>query len=251
MKIRVTNQRSRKLKASARRASRRNEIEDYEYDEEPNMKLSRAFVIVLLLHVVAVGGIFAFTAIKPSESEQVALDLGPSVEPTATPSELTRTSSEIRRPSQQESGVHLVQAGENLTGIAALYGMRAADFRDANELPEEAVLQPGQRLRVPSQASGGAAPMDSAAIRDLQRTPGSEVVEALARESRPSSEESATASSSGSGLQAGGTYKVQSGDNPYSIARKHGVSYQDLLNINNIDDPRRLQIGQELIIPAN
>ena len=37
-----------------------------EYDEmsEPNMKLSRALLIVLVLHVVAVAGIIAFNTIK-------------------------------------------------------------------------------------------------------------------------------------------------------------------------------------------
>ena len=37
---------------------------DYEEMSEPNMKLSRALLIVLVLHVVAVAGIIAFNAIK-------------------------------------------------------------------------------------------------------------------------------------------------------------------------------------------
>src|SRR3979490_1697038 len=37
---------------------------DYGDPSEPNMKLSRALLIVLLLHVVAVAGIIAFNAIK-------------------------------------------------------------------------------------------------------------------------------------------------------------------------------------------
>src|SRR3954447_2071284 len=37
---------------------------DYEEMSEPNMKLSRALLIVLVLHVVAVAGIVAFNTIK-------------------------------------------------------------------------------------------------------------------------------------------------------------------------------------------
>ena len=41
---------------------------DYEQMSEPNMKLSRALLIVLVLHVVAVAGIIAFNTIKTRES---------------------------------------------------------------------------------------------------------------------------------------------------------------------------------------
>ena len=35
----------------------------------PNIKLSRAFIVVLILHVVAVGGILAFELFKPDEAK--------------------------------------------------------------------------------------------------------------------------------------------------------------------------------------
>src|SRR5690242_17922478 len=53
------------LAATARRASAAGM--DFEGIPEPNMKLSRALLIVLLLHVVAVSGIIAFNAIKTRE----------------------------------------------------------------------------------------------------------------------------------------------------------------------------------------
>ena len=36
------------------------------------------------------------------------------------------------------------------------------------------------------------------------------------------------------------------GDNPYSIAKKLQVSYNELIAINEIKDPTRVQIGQKL-----
>src|SRR5205823_7415264 len=45
-------------------------------------------------------------------------------------------------------------------------------------------------------------------------------------------------------------YVVAKGDNPVTIAKKLKVSYDELLAINHIDDPRKLQVGQKLLIPA-
>src|SRR5215471_9728772 len=53
--------------ATGRRASAASGGMDFEGIPEPNMKLSRALLIVLLLHVVAVSGIIAFNAIKTRE----------------------------------------------------------------------------------------------------------------------------------------------------------------------------------------
>ncbi|MEN8661890.1 MAG: LysM peptidoglycan-binding domain-containing protein [Lentimonas sp.] len=48
-----------------------------------------------------------------------------------------------------------------------------------------------------------------------------------------------------------GVYKIQSGDNFAKIASNKGLSLQALLDANPGVDPRRLQIGQEIKIPAN
>jgi LysM repeat protein len=42
---------------------------------------------------------------------------------------------------------------------------------------------------------------------------------------------------------------VAKGDNPVTIAKKLKVPYDDLLALNHIDDPHKLQIGQKLLIP--
>src|ERR1043166_8205923 len=61
--------RQKKLRAAtARRASAASAGMDFGGIPEPNMKLSRALLIVLLLHVVAVSGIIAFNAIKTREN---------------------------------------------------------------------------------------------------------------------------------------------------------------------------------------
>jgi len=63
--------RHRKLWAATARRSSASAGMDFEEMPEPNMKLSRALLIVLLLHVVAVSGIIAFNAIKTRENSFV------------------------------------------------------------------------------------------------------------------------------------------------------------------------------------
>ena len=48
---------------------------------------------------------------------------------------------------------------------------------------------------------------------------------------------------------ASGVYIVQPGDTLYDIARDHGVSLQELAEINNITDPTTIMVGQQLLIP--
>jgi LysM repeat protein len=45
-------------------------------------------------------------------------------------------------------------------------------------------------------------------------------------------------------------YVVKAGDNPASIAQQFRVKTEDLMALNNIEDPSKLQIGQSLKIPA-
>ncbi|MDF1860430.1 MAG: LysM peptidoglycan-binding domain-containing protein [Verrucomicrobiales bacterium] len=45
------------------------------------------------------------------------------------------------------------------------------------------------------------------------------------------------------------TYVVQSGDNPWLIAKKHGIELSALLKANDIKDPKNLKIGDRLTLP--
>ena len=49
--------------------------------------------------------------------------------------------------------------------------------------------------------------------------------------------------------ECGETYTVEAGDSPFSIAEKCGVDVNDLQELNDIDDPRSLRVGQELKLP--
>ena len=55
--------------------------------------------------------------------------------------------------------------------------------------------------------------------------------------------------SSSSGNSGGTRYTIQSGDTLFSVARKFGVSVQEIASLNGIADPSQIRVGQVLKIP--
>ena len=154
--------RRKKLRATAVRRPLRIGATTVDYGDlaEPSMKLSRALLIVLLLHVVAVAGIIAFNAIK---TRQAPLSSSPAPSTVGVPSVETKPQMMALSPAAAQKTTAKMQ-------------MKVSDSRK--------------------------------------------------------------------------TYIVAKGDNLVTIAKKFKVSYDDLVALNHIDDPRKLRIGQKLLIPA-
>jgi LysM repeat protein len=195
--------RHRKLcAATARRSSAGSAGMDFEEMPEPNMKLSRALLIVLLLHVVAVSGIIAFNAIKTRESSFV-----PAASKDAEP-----------KPSAT---------------VAAAIHTDGAKPQTAAAQKENAPREDQKPSHSPSKLSSKDDHANAPSIAN-----------------RPS--RTATASqeaTAGKPVSSGKTYVVKKGDKPVTIAKKLKVPYDDLMALNHIEDPRKLRIGQKLLIP--
>jgi LysM repeat protein len=175
----------KKLRATTSRRSLAAADEmDFEEMSEPNMKLSRALLIVLVLHVVAVAGIIAFNAIK---SRQGAF---PPPVTTAAPAKVQPT-----------------------------------ETAEAAPLKAEPVATPTVNLTTAQKAA--------AVVPKAGSEPS--VI--------PRAQPVATTAN-------GNVYTVAKGDNPVKIAKKLKVSETELLSLNGIDDPRKLQIGQKLLVPT-
>ena len=177
--------------ATARRSSAASAGMDFEEIPEPNMKLSRALLIVLLLHVVAVSGIIAFNAIKTRESSFV---------PASWANTEPKPSATVSAPMQPD-GVKLQTAAAQ---------------------KENAPREDPKPSHSPSKLSSKD---DHANVPSVAKAPAAKPV------------------------SSGKTYIVKKGDNPVTIAKKLKVSYDDLIALNRIEDPRKLRIGQKLLIP--
>jgi LysM repeat protein len=221
----------KKLQASTRAAAR--PIESY--DDEPQTKLSSAFIVVLILHVVAVGGIYAFNSIKAhrrSKEPIVAVPATPAVKslPAATvpefeaplPSEPVAKSAPVQPTLFSGGKIHRVKSGENMTKIAAQYSVSVTDLAEANGIKASAMLRAEQTLNIP--------PANRPQVKKPE--PAAPKVAATEQKSSPKS------------------YVVMRGDNPVAIARKLNVNYDELMKLNKISDPKKLKPGQPLKIPA-
>jgi len=210
-------------------------------DEEPQTKLTSAFVVVLILHVVAVGGIYAFNQIKasrrtletgsPSASQQVGPKTtvsqdsieNPANQPLAT--NLAAASPATSAPASTLSGparqrVHNVKSGETLTSIARQYNTTVADLKAFNSLPNDGI-KPGQILNIP--APGIKPVAETTAPKKSDATP----------ESKPATR----------------NHIVKSGDRVIFIAKKYNVQPEEIIAFNKNLDPTKLVPGQILKIP--
>jgi LysM repeat protein len=176
--------RRKKLRAAtARRSSPASGGMDYGDMAEPNMKLSRALLIVLLLHVVAVSGIIAFNAIKTRQGSSPPAALG-----------------------NRENDLTTTSGGSAINDDALN--------------PKPAVV-PRNEAKTSHSVSKTITKEERAKPIQDEKTP----------------------------VSSGKIYTVVKGDNPVTIAKKLNVPYSDLMEINHIQDPRKLQIGQKLMVP--
>ncbi len=125
---------------------------------------------------------------------------------------------------------YTVRKGESLPTIARRLRVSRADLAEANYLNTTARVQPGQRLVVPR------AP-NAALLAGRANTPAATRVAAAEPDAREARESEVTRT----------VYRVRKGDTLYSIARRHGVSVENLRAWNRLKGSA-LSIGDRLQI---
>ena len=257
--------------------------EDYGGEEEPNMKLSHAFMVVLVLHVIAVIGVFAFNSIKAGQTA-AAKNTTPAPVPAAesTIAKESASSSAPAAPASTLDGwkgkTHTVASNETLSRIATTYKTTIEAIEKENGITSYSVIRVGQVLKIPGTATTAAKvePAKETAAKQAfiatktETTKTTEDVIPLTTANKPAPvkaapvepavvtsapapapvAKTAPAPAPAAPATGDGIYVVAKGDNPYSIAKKLHVSYNELMAANEIKDPTKIQIGQKLKIPA-
>jgi LysM repeat protein len=322
------------LHAKAAASAETYDKDDYD-DEEPSMKFSHALIVVLALHVIAVGGIFAFNSIKAGQNSSTKASTKGENAPLATQATAQSKPSPAQGVIEKRAGkTHTVQAGDTLSRIAALYKIGVEALEKENGITTYSMIKVGQILKIPAPESLAvkpelakpatdpvttaakhaflaaktdiakpaalitktdvakppspaaktdvakppspaaktdvAKPASPAAKTDVAKPPSlvaksdvakSPAVAAKTDASKPppvavttpkpaNAQPSPKKAETPSPTTDSDVYVVAKGDNPYNIAKKLHVSYNELLAINEIKDPTRVQIGQKLKIPA-
>ncbi len=116
---------------------------------------------------------------------------------------------------------YTVKGGDNLSKIASKYNTTVRAIKAANNKTSD-MIRVGEKLIIPVSGASNASTTTT-----LKAAP-------VAGTKSPSS------------VSADNTHTVKSGEYPATIARQYGMTTTELLAINGITDPRKIQIGQKL-----
>jgi len=212
------------------------------YLDTPDVRLTRIFSIVLILHAIAIGGMMAFKMVDKASAEtgitissaretfeeavqeQRALAASVPNGAQARPEDVARVAPPAPlRQDPKGDRQYKVQAGDTLPEIAKALNVSHEALRKANSIISDNELYPGRWLNLPQKKDVAVAtPVEAPAQPQVTRP---------AAPARPT------------------FYTVRSGDTAWAISRELGVSFNELMQLNGIDSPETLQIGQVLRVP--
>ncbi len=231
-----------RARAHTKLAANVTEEQDW-YLDTPDVRLTRIFSVVLILHAIAIGGVMAFKMVDKAsattgitissaretfekavqEQKELAANVPQAAKGSAGEDVArTRPPSPLLRDRESDSQ-YKVQAGDTLPEIAKALKVSPEALRQANSIISDNELYPGRWLDLPQKSSPVAVP-------------------ALARAQVVDSSESAASNRPTS-------YEVKQGDTAWAISRELNVSFNELMQLNGIARPEALQIGQQLRVP--
>lgn len=119
---------------------------------------------------------------------------------------------------------YTVKGGDNLSKIAVRYNISVRALKAANNKTSD-LIRVGEKLMIPVAGATSGSSTETAAA------PAAAVKPARS-------------------ISADGTHIVKAGEYPATIARQYGMTASELLAINGITDPRKMQIGQKLKVSS-
>ena len=131
---------------------------------------------------------------------------------------------------------YTVVSGDSLYAIARKTGTSIQDLLSLNGLNLNSIIHPGQVLALSSKSATSEAKQEESASKEEKAN------------EETTNEEASTSTKQSS---SSGTYTVVSGDGLYAIARKTGISIDDLLSLNGLSLTSTIYPGQVLTLSAN
>jgi len=207
------------------------------------VRRTRIFSVVLVLHLIAVGGILAFKMIDKASGDSATVAMSARQMPREARTSETAVAARapahpnadhdrdipavprppVDGPARVSRDGYQVKAGDTLAAIAAELNVSADALRRKNTIQSEGELYPGRWLAIPTAA-------EAAAMKKPTPTQQARPVATSAAQDR--------------------VHTIQPGETAWGIAQRYGVGHGALLQHNSITRPEALQIGQTLRIPA-
>lgn len=245
----------------------------------PNLGIARALVVILVIHVVAIAGIFAHSHWFEGPEQKAAIAAKQDVIVPAKPLPDAQAALPKLTPDDQ---TYITTTGDSYTNIATKHGVTEQDLRAANDNIE---LRAGRILRIPPRTivaeispelarlrEGSAVleiPADDLRNGEWQETNGTAATTpapvttstpVLARPNvRPANvvveDETPSTAHAPAAIPVAETpaakkkYTVKSGDTFWKIAQAHNTTPAAVMKANKISDPKKLKVGMQLMVP--
>lgn len=138
---------------------------------EPNSGMARMFVVMLLIHVVLIGGIIIYDFMgddaKPQQTVTQAaraVSTGNGL-PMASPEVVTAQAQAAADTEQFDN--YEMRSGDSIKSIAAKFGSTEAEITRLNLIDKGIQIGPGTMLRVPKQAVPSAIPVNPKTLKPM------------------------------------------------------------------------------------
>jgi LysM repeat protein len=224
--------------------------------EEGGINISRSLSIIFAIHILAIGMIFIHKQYLSGRTEtpETSMETAPVVAAKPAPAPVPARNNDLPVLSSGDKP-YMVVKGDNYSIIARKHNVDENQLRSMNG---GADIRAGVVLRIPQgQRIVAEDPPEVAAIRNRAAVPDSEqgLVEILPQIETPKAElVRATNQQQGEAagtdsVASGRTHTVKSGENIWRISTQYKVGQKELLQLNGITDPSKLQIGQVLKLP--
>ena len=142
----------------------------------------------------------------------------------------------VDRQLNDEAVSYKIKSGDTLTGVAQRYNIGLGDLAAANSLKTNSNLILGRTITIPAKGS-------------VSASASSKSSSTASTETNSKSDSAPATSNSGKKLGNTESYKVQSGDGLIALARRFGVSVEDLAATNDMTTKAQLQRGQTIKVP--
>ena len=266
--------RKRRLHAATATADAHIDLES----DVPNVGIGRALLIILVLHILAIGAIYVHSTFFGNDSESTAGSDKTSAAAVAATSEPEVTAPEplvaavtpaapaplVEDPASER---YIVVTGDTYQRIAQV---RHVDEQSLRALNSNRPLRAGVVLDLPAELSSrpvlvSNTPMPrpaqpAVAVVDADSTPAAAPFRAVESGSEPDVSNAPKAivvkpnvsrpATSADAVDSGERYTIKSGDTLWRISNRYKVSRDKILQLNGIKDPNKLYAGREIKIPS-
>lgn len=249
----------------------------------PNVGIGRALLVILVLHVVAIGAIYVHSTFFSNEegdgyaesnnTQPAASDLSAV---TVDPAPAVSKPAIIPEPEVESLGRYIVLTGDTYQRIAQVRYVDETALRALNnnrplragvvlDLPAELSSRPVSvsNINTAMQQKAKLPPLKPSVVAINSDQSNSEVTSqgdikisekvdlSSAAKAVVVDPKSSTAAASNGIKESGTSYTIVSGDTLWSLSRRFKVSRDSLLKLNKIKDPNKLYAGRKIKIPAN